>query len=141
MIQVVQRFGRAPVQTILVVDDEPTVLNLCRRILERGGYTVLAATSGAEALRILSNSAQNIDLALLDVVMPGLNGAELAQRIQAAREGVPIVLMSGFGPREIARVVGDIKAYRIIWKPFKTESLIRMIENSLGGSAGAISSN
>jgi two-component system, cell cycle sensor histidine kinase and response regulator CckA len=125
-------------QTILVVDDEPTVLNLCRRILERGGYTVVAATSGLDALRVLENSTQTIDLALLDVIMPGLNGAELAQRIHNLRAELPIVLMSGFGPREIARVVGDIKAFRVIWKPFKTESLIRMIENALGGSAGAI---
>jgi two-component system cell cycle sensor histidine kinase/response regulator CckA len=123
-------------ETILIVDDEPTVLQLCRRILQLGGYSVLAANNGTEALDLLARNPEPVDLALLDIVMPGMNGVELARRIQTSQPGTPIVLMSGFGPQEIARVVGDIKPYRIIWKPFKTESLLRMIENSLTGSPG-----
>jgi len=122
-------------ETILVVDDEPTVLSLCRRILELGGYTVLAAPNGAEGLRLLAGNA--VDLALLDVMMPVMNGLDLAKRIHAAKPAVAIVLMSGYGPQEIGRVVGDIQPYRVIWKPFKTDSLIRMIENVLASSMGA----
>ena len=123
-------------ETILVVDDEPTVLNLCRRILELGGYSVVTATGGADALKRLDSGTSPIDLALLDVMMPIMNGIELARRIQAEKPKMPVVLMTGFGPQEIARVAGDNNPYRIIWKPFKTESLLRMIENALGGSAG-----
>jgi two-component system cell cycle sensor histidine kinase/response regulator CckA len=121
--------------TILVVDDEPMVLTLCQRILQMGGYSVLPAGSGEAALR-LSGPARSIDLALLDVMMPVMNGIELATRLRAAQPELPIVLMSGFGPKEIARVVGE-HPYRIIWKPFKTDSLLRMIENALGQSADA----
>ena len=121
-----------------MVDDEPTVLNLCRRILQLGGYAVVSANNGNDALRALQSNPDPIDLALLDVMMPGMNGIELATRIQGSKPGTPVVLMSGFGPQEIARVAGDIKSYRIIWKPFKTESLLRMIENAMtGGPAPA----
>jgi DNA-binding NtrC family response regulator len=117
-------------ETILLVDDEPSVLNFCQRILRLGGYAVIAAGSGIEALRLIENSTEKIDLALLDLMMPGMNGIELGQHVQRGNPGVPIVLMTGYGPAEIARVVGD-NPYRIIWKPFKTDSLLRMIENAL----------
>ena|SRR5579862_9726837 len=123
-------------ETVLIVDDESTVLNLCRRMLEVGGYQVLTAGGGNEALQLLQSNAEPIDLALLDVVMPAMNGIDLANRLQQARPGMRILLMSGFGPKEIARVAGNAQPYRIIWKPFKTESLLRMVENALAGSPG-----
>jgi len=97
-------------ETILLVDDEPTVLNFCQRILRLGGYAVIPAGNGIEALRLAHTSSEKIDLALLDLMMPGMNGVELGKHLQ--REN----------------------PYRIIWKPFKTESLLRMIENALGNS-------
>jgi two-component system, cell cycle sensor histidine kinase and response regulator CckA len=123
-------------ETVLVVDDEQMVLNLCRRMLELGGYTVLTAESGSKALDILQTSGAGIDLALIDVVMPEMNGIELAARVQDGRPGMRILLMSGFGPKEIGRIAGNSQPYGIIWKPFKTDSLIRMIENTLARSTG-----
>lgn len=119
--------------TILLVDDEPVALTLCQRMLTVGGYGIVPVSSGEEALRLLQNDTSKIDLALLDVMMPGMNGVELANRIRSLNPSIKIVLMSGCGPNEIARVV-DSKPYAIIWKPFKTESLLRMIENALGNS-------
>src|SRR5690242_3408100 len=113
--------------TILVVDDEPTVLSLCERILKLGGYSVLSAPNGDAALRISARAEQPPDLALLDVMMPGMNGLELATQLRGNYPDMPIVLMSGFGPKEVARVVG-VHPYRIIWKPFKADSLLRMID-------------
>jgi len=131
-----------PLETILLVDDEPGVLRLCYQILNLDGYRVLQATSGEEALRLLQQNSEGLDLALLDVIMPGMNGIELAKRIQAIYPDTPIILMTGYGPHEIARVVGDNNPYRIIWKPFKADSLRRMIENVISGSAsGAPSSS
>jgi two-component system, cell cycle sensor histidine kinase and response regulator CckA len=120
--------------TILVVDDEPTVLSMCQRMLQTVGYEVLQADGGEAALRIASDPQHSIDLALLDIMMPGLNGIELAARLHAAHPQLPIVLMSGYSVLEINRIVGE-HPYRIIWKPFKTESLLRMIENALGQSS------
>jgi two-component system, cell cycle sensor histidine kinase and response regulator CckA len=125
-------------ETVLVVDDEPTVLNLCRRMLEVGGYRVLTAGGGNEALQLLQSNTQQIDLALIDVIMPAMNGIELANLLRQASPGIRIVLMSGFAPKEIGRIAGDARPYRIIWKPFKTESLVRMIENALAGSADPV---
>ncbi len=128
-------------ETILLVDDEPGVLRLCYQILNLDGYRVLQATSGEEALRLLQKNSEGLDLALLDVIMPGMNGIELAKRIQAIYPNTPIILMTGYGPHEIARVVGDNNPYRIIWKPFKADSLRRMIENVISGSASGASSS
>jgi CheY-like chemotaxis protein len=122
--------------TILVVDDEPIVLGLCHRILQLGGYSVLQASGGEAALRLANQAGPSLDLALLDVMMPVMNGIQLAARLRADHPDLPIVLMSGYSPREIAGVVGD-HPYRIIWKPFKAESLLRMIENSLSQSPDA----
>ncbi|SRR5579863_736713 len=121
-------------EKILVVDDEPTVLNLCRRILQLGGYEAVLAGNGEEALRQAASLGYSIDLALLDVVMPGMNGIEVARRLQASKPELPILLMTGYGPKEIALIVGE-HPYRIIWKPFKTDSLLRMIDNAFGRSA------
>ena len=120
-------------ETILLVDDEPAVLSLCQRILRLGGYNVIAAGSGIEALRLIQSSAERIDLAVVDLMMPGMNGIELATHVQSGNPGVAVVLMTGYGPAQIARLVRD-NPYRIIWKPFRTDSLLRMVENALGGS-------
>src|ERR1035438_8570341 len=110
-------------ETILLVDDEPAVLALCLTILKSGGYNVLSASSGQDALRLLQESATDVDLALLDVMMPGMDGVELATRIRTKNLETKIVLMSGCAPKEIASV-RDNSPYGIIWKPFKTESLL-----------------
>jgi two-component system cell cycle sensor histidine kinase/response regulator CckA len=117
--------------TILLVDDEPTMLALCQRILGLGGYEVLPAGTAEEAFRVLQNGTTAVDLLLSDVVMPGMNGIELANRVRSTHPNTKVVLMSGYGPRDIEKVAGGQNPYRIIWKPFKAESLLRMIENVL----------
>src|SRR5215469_5239733 len=93
-------------------------------------------TSAQEAADFCEDhTSPTIDLALIDVMMPGMNGIELGNRIRNDRPTTKIVLMSGFGPRDIARVAGGKNPYRIIWKPFKAESLLRMVENALGPTA------
>jgi two-component system cell cycle sensor histidine kinase/response regulator CckA len=128
------RRSEEKMETILLVDDEPAVLKFCQHILKLDGYTVLHATSGEEALELLRQNKAAVNLALLDVMMPGMNGVELASRIGAANPDIPIILMTGYGPEEIASVVGD-KSHRIIWKPFQADSLRQMIENVLNNSA------
>ena len=122
--------------TILVVDDEPAVLTLCQRMLQSGGYGVVTASSGEAALSFACNDQHTIDLALLDVMMPGMSGIELATRLRTEHPELPIVLMTGYSIVEIKRIVGE-HVYRIIWKPFKTESLLAMIDNALERSSGA----
>ena len=118
-------------QTILVVDDESMMISLCKNILTMGGYRVLGASGGDAALRLLNDDDSKIQLALLDIVMPGLNGVELARRIRDQSPGTKVVLMSGYAPTDVARIAGEESALPIIWKPFRAESLLRMIENVL----------
>ena len=124
--------------TILLVDDDPTVLGLCQQILELGSYEVRPARNAEEAMRLLQNKhcqgTAVFDLLLSDVVMPGMNGIELANHIRNTNPDIKIVLMTGYSAAEITRIAGKDNPYRIIWKPFKAESLLRMIENVLEGT-------
>lgn len=79
--------------TILCVDDEAIPLTLRKSVLEKLGYTVLPAASGAEALQVLE--AQPVDLVLTDLLMPGLSGTDLAREVKRRRPEIPVVLFSG----------------------------------------------
>jgi two-component system cell cycle sensor histidine kinase/response regulator CckA len=81
--------------TILCIDDEPEILRLREQQLEMYGFLVLTASSGTEGLQLLSDG-QVVDLVLLDYVMPGMSGEELAKELKRLYPRVPIVLMSGF---------------------------------------------
>jgi two-component system, cell cycle sensor histidine kinase and response regulator CckA len=122
---------------ILVVDDDATVLNLCKLILSRGGYRVLEARSGQEAIRIVQTAGQPVRLALLDVIMPGMNGIELARQLQSTNPATPVLLMSGYSVNEVRKVAGGDHPYRLIWKPFKADSLLRMVQSVMEASEHA----
>jgi two-component system cell cycle sensor histidine kinase/response regulator CckA len=123
--------------TILVVDDDRGVLDLCQRILELGGHSVLPCSGGEDAVRVVQSSAESIDLAVLDIIMPGMNGIQLADRIRLMSSSLPIILMTGYSLREVQEITGENNPYRIIWKPFKADSLLRMIENGLANRSAA----
>ncbi len=83
-------------ETILIVDDEPTIRVVLNEILLSLGYEVLVAASGEEALEVARNSGKKINLLLTDVIMPGLNGRELAERLTAIDPQMPVLFMSGY---------------------------------------------
>ena len=121
-------------ETIVVVDDQAVVLEFCRVTLERAGFKVFTASSGDQALSFFEPNRSPVDLALIDIVMPGMSGIELAKRLEGSNTGVRIVLMSGYSPDEIKRVVGESAAhYRSIWKPLEPRTLVQMIKNALDG--------
>ena len=121
-------------ETVAVVDDQAVVLEFCRTTLERAGFKVFTATSGDQALNLFEPNRSPIDLALIDIVMPGMSGIDLAKRLEKLNTGVRIVLMSGYSPDEIKRVVGESAAhYRSIWKPLEPRTLVQMIKNALDG--------
>lgn len=121
-------------ETILVVDDDPTVVKLCVNILRMGGYNVIESSGGDEALRAFQKAGSEVQLALVDVMMPGINGVELCRRIESASPETKVVLMSGYDPGDVARLTGQERTLPIIWKPFRAESLLRMIENVLNAA-------
>ena len=83
-------------ETILIVDDEPSIRNVVNDILLSYGYEILVAANGEEALEIAKNSSNKIDLLLTDVIMPGMNGRELAERVTAINPKIAVLFMSGY---------------------------------------------
>ena len=119
-------------ECVLVVEDEETVRTLTCRILERGGYRVLRSASPAEALRMLETLEEPIDLLLTDVVMPGMNGRELAQRVLAARPGIKVIYMSGYAHNALSDR-GVRTGAVLVNKPFTAEGLRRVVRGVLDG--------
>ncbi|MEZ5287283.1 MAG: response regulator [Vicinamibacterales bacterium] len=113
---------------MLLVEDEPPLRQLTRRILESVGYRVLEAGNGEDALRKLEENRSQVDLVITDVVMPGMSGRELASRITEARPSTKVLYVSGYTDDAILRhgVRGDTARFR----PSRTRP-----SSSGGGSA------
>lgn len=112
--------------SILVVDDEATILELIRDILEVEGFTVLIARSGTAALRLLQHTS--VSLVLTDLMMPQVNGLELAQRLRADPKtaGIPLILMSAAMPPGVSDLFADI-----LHKPFPIEKVAQVVRACL----------
>ncbi|MDA8402908.1 MAG: response regulator, partial [Desulfobacteraceae bacterium] len=107
--------------TILVVDDEKDIREGVERILKRMGYQVFIAGRGEEALAVLEN--QTVELAILDLKMPGMDGMELHQRIRAIDDQIIVIIITGYATIETAIEAMKQGAYDFIPKPFEPEHL------------------
>jgi two-component system cell cycle sensor histidine kinase/response regulator CckA len=116
--------------TILVVDDEPVVLETVRDGLTAHGYQVLTAGGGEEALQTAQAHQGAIALALVDVIMPGMSGPEVAQRLHASRPDLKILFMSGFST-EVVVVHGLASGDPLLVKPFSLDTLGRKVHEIL----------
>lgn len=122
-------------ETILVVDDEAGVCELARDCLEAAGYKVLEARDGDEALRIAEGQTEPIHLLLTDVMMPRLNGVELAGRLTRHRPDTKVLYMSGFAlvGAQTEQLIGPglQPGDPILPKPFSAEALTRKVREVL----------
>ena len=118
-------------ETILLVEDEGAVRELARDILEANGYEVLEARHGDEALAICERHSEAIHLMLTDVVMPGMNGRELAERLARLRPETKVLYMSGYTDNAI--VIGGVLNGRAVFlqKPFTPDALARKVREVL----------
>jgi len=118
-------------ETVLVVEDEAPVRNVARQVLERHGYTVLEAPSAEAALDIATRYSGTIHLLLTDVVMPGLNGRELASRLADLRPDARVIFMSGYTDDAVTRhgVLEPGSAY--VQKPFTPDAIARRVREVL----------
>jgi len=126
----------AGTETVLLVEDEPGVRHLVQRVLSGRGYDVLEAQDVMHAAKIATDHAGPIHLLLSDVVMPGLSGPELAQRIVARRPEVRVLYMSGFADRFSAELGSPNAGLSILHKPFTPESLARTVRDCLDVAGG-----
>jgi PAS domain S-box-containing protein len=112
--------------TILLVEDEDAVRRFVKTVLERLGYFVLVAANGAEALAIVERDTRRIDLLLTDLVMPGMNGRDLASAVRTRRPSVAVVFMSGYAA-EVAPVLDPDAPDGFLMKPFSESALAEKI--------------
>ncbi len=116
-------------ETILVAEDEPMVLGVVTEMLTQAGYTVLAATNGLEAVRILTQNPTRVALALLDVVMPSLGGLDTAVRLRAIRPDLKMIFASGHVQNLLD--LERLQAETFLPKPYQREELLHSIRLAL----------
>ncbi|KUL26577.1 PAS domain S-box protein [Chlorobium limicola] len=121
-------------ETILLVEDEPEILKLCRMILEKKGYSVLAAATPGEAIRIASEPDHKIHLLLTDVIMPEMNVRDLSDKLLSIRPDLKILFMSGYTADNIANHGVLDTGVNFIQKPFTIKALSKKVAAVLAGS-------
>ena len=124
---------RGGTETLLLVEDDPVILKLTSRIVAQRGYNVLAAGTPAEALRLAEEHSGRIHLLLTDIVMPGMNGRELSERLLHLRPDLHCLFMSGYTANVIARQGMLSSDVHFIQKPFSMAELETQIRNILDG--------
>ena len=110
----------------LVVDDQPEVLSVSIELFRKLGYDVLSANNGSDALEILQRTP-NVDVLFSDVVMPEMNGIELAQRARSLFPHLKIVLASGYARATLKAENADPKDFPVIAKPYRLSEIIRKL--------------
>ena len=118
-------------RTVLVVDDEEVVRTLVTRALVEAGYAVVEASHGAAALALLESGTHELDLVVCDLVMPGLNGRDLARWLAAHRPDLPILLVSGYPLPYLEAHDLYEPGIPLLRKPFLPSRLLEAVEESV----------
>ncbi len=118
-------------ETVLLVEDEVKLLEIGQQILEEAGYQVIATSDPLTALQLAADHEMSIDLLLTDVIMPKLNGKELAERMLAVQPGIKVAYMSGYATDIIAARGLLEDGVQLLQKPFTTEALTRKLREVL----------
>lgn len=121
-------------KTVLVVDDEPSVLRVASKVLRRDGYEILEALGGEEALRVARNHHGPIHLLLTDVVMPGIGGRELGDQFREVHPDTALLFMSGYTEDEVLLQGIRVADVNYIAKPFTVAGLRDKVREILDGA-------
>jgi CheY-like chemotaxis protein len=132
-----ERQPRAPGgrETILVAEDEDALRRLTERLLTGLGYSVLTAEDGAQALEIFAARRDEIDLLLLDIVMPGKGGRDVYVAVRDAGDATPEVFMTGYSADVAPHELGSEPGCRILYKPYDVDALANVVREALEGAA------
>ncbi len=117
--------------TVLVVDDEPMVLRVCRRILERAGYSVFTADGAAQAFEVFGQPDCEVDVLVCDIRMSQMDGGELAEELRAKEPALAVIFMSGHAQEDepCRQFTGECADF--LSKPFLAEELLTAISTAL----------
>lgn len=118
-------------ETILIVDDEPFIVDVTRDILKSFGYEVLAASSGEEAIRVYREHAGSIGLVILDMIMPDMGGGDVFECLKTIDPGVKVILASGYSISGQAQTIMERGCRAFLQKPFGMTELSRKVREIL----------
>lgn len=130
-----QEMGPAPggTETVLVAEDDAIVCRLAQTILQRSGYTVLAAADGAEAMELFRKHRDDISLVILDVIMPKMSGLAVFERIREKRPELCVLFSSGYSIDAVHGGVVFNERTQMIQKPYHPDDLLRKVRQVLDG--------
>jgi hypothetical protein len=120
-------------ESILVAEDDMSVMSFIKKVLEMNGYRVVEAPNGVDAILRFSAAPSDISLALLDVIMPGKNGREVYEEITRIRPGMKVLFMSGYTDEVIDGAMTVNGEINLIFKPLRPEELLKRVKESLLG--------
>ncbi|MDZ7379411.1 MAG: response regulator, partial [candidate division KSB1 bacterium] len=121
-------------ETVLVVEDEPMVRDLIVDVLGSHGYTVVSAGTPGEAERICRANPETVRLLVTDVVMPGMSGSQLAERLLELEPQMKVLYMSGYPDAAVVRNGSIGKAEYFVSKPFTVQGLLEKVREALDDS-------
>jgi len=117
--------------TALVADDDDDVLHLNTRVLERMGLRVIPCRNGHYAYEAVVTDRHDLDVAVLDVSMPGKDGFEICRAIRKQEKQVPVVFATGYDGHELGRTLDDLEANALVVKPFTLEQIRHVVGGML----------
>ncbi len=119
-------------ETILVVDDEPAILESVQTALQQAGYQALVASSGEQALELYARQGQDIDLVLLDLGMPGMGGLRCLKELRRMDPEAKVVITSGYSAEGLAAKLRQAGAAAYLLKPYRMDQMLEKIREGLG---------
>lgn len=123
--------GEARPPKILVVDDQMQVREVTVAVLRQAGYRVVEAETATAALEVSAAPGFDVDLLISDVIMPVMNGVQLAGAIRARHPGLKVILTSGYSEDTVEQMTPGARAYELLRKPYRLEELLRRVRAAL----------
>lgn len=124
-------------RTVLVIEDEEASRNLLVRFLTEAGYDVLAAAHGRAGLELFRRAPDAIDLLVLDIIMPHMDGDEVLRQCRETRPDVPAVVASGCAAEVLAERLADLEVVEVFSKPYRLKHLVSRIDEILSAASTA----
>ncbi|MEJ2544104.1 MAG: response regulator [Calditrichaceae bacterium] len=110
-------------KTILVIDDEEMIRDIAQDMLNHLGYNIVSAADGESAVEVFKEKNQSIDLIIVDLIMPRMNGMICLQKLKEINKAVPVIVASGISEVSKKRLVMDLGAHGYLEKPYSIKSL------------------
>jgi PAS domain S-box-containing protein len=127
-----ERTNPTGTETVMLVEDDDRVRSFSGRVLRSAGYTVIETAGASQALKIIQDDGQKIDALLTDVIMPEMDGCELARRVRASRPDTRVLYMSGYTDEAFQKHDLSVEAELLLEKPFTAASLLHKMRDVLG---------